>query len=399
MKCTELNLRQSYFLYAGSWDHITGKPGIGLFRFCPESEELKSEQMLDVSVSCGSMCLDTEKNVLYAANEVTDLPGRHGGGGRIAAYLINRKDGHLKRLDEVETLCPNPSYISLDETGNYMVVSNHSAFGAVTTVKQDEGGNYYADVIYDDATVNLYERKEDGSIGKLLDVVKHKGAGIKPKQFHPHPHSAVRSPLWNLFAVCDKGNDGIYLYKLDYEKQKLVLCQGTPYQDIPGSSPRYGVFHPKRPYFFCNHEDEPVVHSFAYTEDGKLTRIDTVSVVPERVKGKQMQCCEQQDFKISSDGRYLYVLVHGTGFDGVVVLETDESGKIKRKQILEVKGSWPRGCTFSPDGKYMFIGCMMDGRIEVYKVEESGMLSAVTECCFMPGLSCLTMIPEGTGYE
>lgn len=390
-----MNGKKFDFLYTGNWDHITGSPGIGLFWFYPENGSIEFKEMLDIVVSCGNICMDPENAVIYIANEVPELPGEHGGGGSILSYRIDRETGRLSLLCEARTLCPNPSYISFDSEKKYLVVSNHSAFGTATRVHQDENGDYYTEVSYDDATVDLFERKEDGSIGKLLHVVKHDGAGKKPRQFHPHPHSAVKSPLWDLFAVCDKGNDCIYFYNLDKKEKKLELCPDMPYRDIPGSSPRYGVFHPEKPWFFCNHEGEGFLHVFTYTEQGSVELAHSVKVLPEGWETADQGRCEQQDLKISDCGHYIYTLFHGTDHDGVSVFYIGGSGKPELIQTVRTKGVWPRGCAFSADGKYLLVGCMVSGTIEVYSVGEDGMLSFVSECRFLPGISCMAMFEGG----
>lgn len=392
--------REELFLYTGNWDHITGSPGIGLYRFSPVSGAVTFLRVLDTELACGSTCLDEERDMLYIANETANLPGRHGGGGRVMGYRLNRETGELNLVCETPTLCPNPSYISLDRTRRYMVVSNHSAFGVVTTVLQDEDGNYYPQVTYDDATVDLFSVMPNGCVSQLLDVVKHYGAGKRPKQFHPHPHSAVPSPLWDLFAVCDKGNDCVYFYRLDREQDKLILCPDMPYHDIPGSSPRYCAFHPERPFFFCNHEGEHVVHAFSYTEQGELTLKATVDVLPPGwpvVKGTRY---EQQGFQISANGKYLYTLVHGPKTSLVSVLRVDEeSGDLELIQAFKLQGEWPRGCALSPDGRFLLVGCMMSGTIEVCAVEEKGTLTPVSVCQAQPGLSCLVLAGQKRGSE
>jgi len=316
--------RNKAYLYMGNWNHVTGKPGIDLAAFDQEMGEVTFLRTLDRETSCGSLYFNRRRDILYFANETEYPPGQYGGGGRVLGYRIDRKTGELEPLCEALTLCPNPSYVTLDHTEHYMVVSNHSSSDVVTQVERDGDGSYHYRIICDDSTVNLYEMNPDGSIGRLLDVVKHCGAGIRPRQFHPHPHSAVCSPSGRLFAVCDKGNDGIYFYKIDREKNRLVLCPGSPYQDIPGSSPRYCAFHPEKPYFFCNHEGEQVVSVFRYSEEGEVTFLGSENVLGENFPMIPGGRYEQQDLKLHPSGRYLYSLIHGPNVDAVSVLGIDE---------------------------------------------------------------------------
>lgn len=183
-------------------------------------------------------------------------------------------------------------------------------------------------------------------------------------------HSKVSNRKGDLFFVCDKGGDTIYACRIS-EEGRLELCGGAPHHDIPGSSPRYGVFHPKKPFYFMNHETEPLVNAFRYTSEGELTLIQSVSTVPDDfpfpADGPSGKAAEASDLRISADGSTLYNVLRGV--DGVAVFDIDqELGTLALRQLIRIpkeKGQrlQPRGCTLSPDEKFLFVALMGSGSI------------------------------------
>lgn len=213
-------------VYISSWARSSDgsdEYGLSVCSLCGESGELRLIETVEPTVLFNVTCLDRQRGVLYALNEENELPGlRAGGGGRIFAFRIDPASGRLTPLCVRETWCPSPSYLSLDASGRFLIVSNHGSKAAITRIGQDALGNYYPIVEHDDTAVELFSLREDGSIDRLLDVVRHTGSGPERRQLTAHPHSVVMSPSGALFAVCDKGNDTVRLYRLDDERGRLV---------------------------------------------------------------------------------------------------------------------------------------------------------------------------------
>ena len=122
----------------------------------------------------GAQSFDASRNILYAVDEFWSLKGRTGGGGRIGAFDFDPETGSLTLKNTKQTFATNPSYITLDKTGKYLIVSHHCTDRFVTRVVETVSG--YAGVVeYDRCVLQLWEVLEDGSIGELLDYYEVQG--------------------------------------------------------------------------------------------------------------------------------------------------------------------------------------------------------------------------------
>lgn len=364
------------FVYISSWDKVSDgseRFGISGYLFQEETGEMQLIGTVEPKALFNVTCFDSKRGILYALNEENDLPGlRGGGGGRIFAFRVDPESGELTELCRKETWCPSPSYLSLDQSGRFLIVSNHGSKAAVTKIGQDAYGNYYPVIEHDDAVVELFSLKDGGEIDSLLDVVKHYGSGPEKRQVIAHPHSVVMSPSGKLFAVCDKGNDTVRMYGLDESKGKLILPKHI-YQHEPGSLPRYCVFHQENPWFYQNNENSREFFSFQYTEEGELQKIGVCDVVPSDCE-MQERIMEQQGLVIDAQGKYIYDVVRGPNV--VCVLEIDRhDGSARPVQYQKLDGRWPRACALSPDGKFLLVCCIESGEVLVFSVGEDGRLS------------------------
>jgi 6-phosphogluconolactonase len=282
----------------------------------------------------------------------------------------------LYELFHADTYCPNPAYVTTDSAGKYMVVANHSVSGAMAKIEKNEAGLYRPRLIYPDAPVELFSLNESGSVCELLDIKKHAEDGA-PRTGRTHPHCAVFSPSEDVLAVCDKGDGHVYLYAVDKPANALRLLSKT-LTDVPGASPRYCVFHPTNPYFAVNHErmkdNRLIVSSFHYTPDGRVTRVDTVDVLPENHIIPQREHYEQQGLCISSDGKYIYTLMNGPGMIGVISMD-GRTGALRVIQRVKLEGEWPRGIALAPGGGFVVTCCLVSGDIRSFAIGSDGTLT------------------------
>lgn len=365
------------FMYVSSWSHGKSQAGIGLFEVDAETGALeyrgKQIEGADFNVSW----FDRKNRLLYALSTTAKLPGlRAGGGGQIFVFAADGETGRLRLLKSTPTWSISPAYMAIDLSGRYMVVANHASRSTVTKVRKDAFGKYRLLVEYDDSTVELFEVREDGTVGELLDVVYHHGDGPEWRQTNAHPHSCNMSPSGRLFAVCDKGNDTVSMYTINREKQRLELASGI-FRHAPGTLPRYCAYHPSLPYFYHNNEACMDLHAFRYDEEGRLEPIGAFSSLPDGFSGDSRcrgEVLEQQDLLMHPNGRFLYDVVRGP--NTIAVFAVDQStGRLERIQDLFVGGQWPRGIAMSPDGRFMALCSVGSGGICMYSVGEDGRLS------------------------
>lgn len=364
------------FLYICSWSLKGGKPGLGLYKFNDDTGETTFLKMLNEDLSYSYATVDAARGILYCGVDTAKHPDlRAGAGGCLYAYKADPETGELTELNHVPTYCPQPSYVSVDPAGKFLVASMHSTMDNVTKVEKDSFGKICVHVEFSDSGVILYALNEDGSIGELLDISIHTGYGPKPRQLQPHAHCAVLAPRGDLLASCDKGNDGIYMYRIDKENGKLILNSGALYKSRPGRAPRYCAFHPTLPFFFNNNEMEMEIDSYRYDESGNLEHLSTTRPVPEEFPLPAGERFSQQDFQIDPSGKHIYAMMQGL-YNCISVFEIDqETAALKFLQNVPIKGAWPRDFSFSPDHRHLVTACLSSGDIASFTVNEDGTLT------------------------
>ncbi|MCD7861982.1 MAG: lactonase family protein [Lachnospiraceae bacterium] len=369
------------FLYMGSWEHdYSGEElGIQSYRFLDGKIEKAGKPAAAADACVGAMYYDAKRNVLYCVDETESSAS---GGGRVFAFQVDGETGALTLLSEVSAYGTRTSGLATDESGKYLLVTNHGGKRFVMRSVRGEDGVYRFRREYDETNVVLYALEENGAIGKVKDIVGHSGCGTLNPDIQAHPHCVRRSPLYNLFCVCDKGADAVYMYRIDYGQEKLVLCEGSPYCTGRGSAPRYCVFHPREKLFVINYEGMNRLSVFHYEENGKMEPIFTTDVIPENqeytFKGGKRGVVSS-DLMLHPDGVHLYNITRGLNQIDVYCLNAD-TGELIHGQTLELpmeKGGIDtiRSFALSPDLKYMLTGAMKEDRVIVLSVDEHGHLS------------------------
>lgn len=364
-----------------------GAGGITQYSFHPDTGQLQKIRTMHEDISFNVSYLDETKDILYALSEVPDLPSlRFGGGGCVYAFHLDRETGGVKKTDIQPLYCSNPCNLTLDAEGTYMVVTGHGTRNYVTRLEQDAFGRYSPVVLTDDTPVLLLSMNPDGSVGPILDADRHTGSGPTGKQLTAHPHCAVRSPSGKLFAVCDKGTDRIYLYRIDRETHKLILCS-EPAAVPPGTQPRYCVFHPTLPVLYLNTENSTQLYVYRYTEDGQLSFLNTYEALQAQPSGKGN--VEQQGLCMHPSGQYLYDVINGPNRIAVFHIHPSD-GSLALIQNQAVDYDWPRGAAISPDGRFLAAACVRGQKAVTFRIGDDGTLTPTGCACHQPNAAYAT---------
>ncbi|MCD8106146.1 MAG: lactonase family protein [Lachnospiraceae bacterium] len=388
------------FLYVGCWEEHGGAPGLGLLTLDQDTGKLEFLEMLNDRISLNCSLVKPKEGILYINNETCRPAGVNLMSGQILGFHVDPDSGQVTELFRKVTGCTNPVFMSLDPSERYMVAAHHSRDDFITEMVKGEDGRYRPMNVFEPAVVMLIEVKEDGSLGEVLDVKDHNPPEIsfnaQGRGMSAHPHSATRSPSGKLYAVCDKGTGRLYMYQIDYEKKQLVLLNSVITQD-EREQPRFALYHPTKPFLFVNHErsidGKHYVCSFRYTEEGGLEKICTVNAFPEGHRAAAPGVHEQQTFQISSDGKYLYSIIHGDNCVAVFAID-QEDGQLTLIQNMPIEGDWPRASAISPNGRYLVTGCLVSGDIASYEIGTDGCLTATGSGVRVKGASSLTFFPK-----
>ncbi|MDQ7096541.1 beta-propeller fold lactonase family protein [Desulfosporosinus sp. PR] len=356
--------------------------GIAICGYEEESGKLQHLKNVYQTLGIGAVYLDTKRNVLYCTDELVDYPGlRAGGGGQVVAFALNPANGDLTEINRRPSYGAKPSSLVTDPAGHYLLVTNHGYRNTVTQTEQDAFGKLFLRVLRDESSVVLYPLREDGSIGEPCDIFRLSGEGPEPFQLSAHAHSIRRSPLGKLYAVCDKGGDQVFMFKLDYDRQKIVPCPGSPLQRSPGSAPRYSAFHPQLPYLFVNKENKPIISAFRYDEEGKLEHIWTVDALPPQITPPEGFL--QSDICLGKSGHYLYSLLRVVNVISVFKID-GKTGRLTLVQALEKACAGGRGCAVSPDGRFLILAALEGHEVATYPIGEDGRLSPAVSSIVQP---------------
>lgn len=333
-------------------------------------------ELEQMKLCIGCMHIDRKRNILYCTDEVQDYPGLPGGGGgRLFAFAISPGDGSLKLIGSRPSYGAKPSYLTTDEESKYLLVTNHGGRTTATATEKDAFGQYHLKVSRDESSVVLFPLNEDGSIGEPVHIFRLEGSGPKFFQHSAHAHSIVKAPGKNLYVVCDKGGDQIYMFRIDYGNEKVVACEGTPYLRTAGSAPRYAAFHPSRPYLYVNKESETILSSFRYSDRGKLEHIETISTLPEGYDAPPHDALSQSDICISGNGKFLYDMLRIVNVINVYRID-ETSGKLTLIQTLDTAAGG-RAFALSQDGRFLAAAFHDSHRTDIYAVGVDGKIKDV----------------------
>ncbi|MDE1182593.1 beta-propeller fold lactonase family protein [Paraburkholderia sp.] len=380
-------------LYSGSWIRKGGKKGFYRYKFDTGSGKLTFAEKIDDAYSVGGTLVNAARKLVYITDESDEQPDfRVGGGGTVGVYRINPASGALTKLGAQKSYGANPSMISIDPTGRYMVASIHASDDAVTRVVKTAAHQYEIVAQYPTTSINLFPLNADGTLAPPLDVHQMSGSGPRKNQRTSHPHCVVWEPEGKFFICCDKGADRIYSMSIDYGVERIVQT-AAPYMLEPGSLPRYARFNADKKLVYVNFENANEVAVFSYNERGALTRLGAEPVVTQALMAKIPAGAhlEQQDMRLHPSGKFLFTVVRGSldymegderkykkGFDGVTSFAIGNNGMLKRIDTIELAANWPRGCAISPDGRYIVVPCLYSDEILTLAIAEDGTLSKVS---------------------
>ncbi|CAN5530711.1 6-phosphogluconolactonase [soil metagenome] len=352
--------------YTGARAHVAGKAeGIYVYQFDSVSGALTPVSKATGIVNPSFLTIDPQQRYLYAVSEVVEANGKPGGG--VSAYAIDGKTGELTFLNEQSTRGTDPCYVSVDKTGQYLLVANYTS-----------------------GSVGIYPILEDGQLGALSDFVQHEGSSVNPqRQQGPHAHSIVIDPANRYAFAPDLGMDKVVIYQLDLPNGKLLPNEPPFVQVAPGAGPRHFDFHPSRQYAYVLNEIGSTVTAFAYDEDrGALTEIQTVPTLPADFTGNNGTA----DLHVHPSGKFLYG--SNRGHDSIAIFTIDEStGQLTVAGHESTQGKTPRNFAIDPTGHFLLAANQNTDTIVTFQIDQqTGQLTPTGQIAPVPTPVCLKLI-------
>jgi 6-phosphogluconolactonase len=334
-----------YFAYVGSRttrERNARGDGINVYRVDATTGRWTHVQLVDGLLNPSFLALDRSSRFLYCV---------HGDASEISAFSIDPERGKLTFINQETTAGKNPVHLSVDPGNRFLVVANH-----VTS------------------SLAVLPRHEDGSLGKLVDLVVLEG------QIGPHrieqpfakPHQVEFDPSGRFIIVPDKGLDRVFTFRVDGETGKLLAVDAPPAAAREGAGPRHVAFHPSGAVaYVVNELDSTVMACRLNPGHGNLTPFQVVSALPDTFVGNSRAA----EIMVSKDGRFVYA--SNRGHDNVAIFSVDPaSGRLTNIGWEKSHGRTPRFFTLDPSGAWMFIANEDSDNIVTFRVDQqTGMLS------------------------
>jgi 6-phosphogluconolactonase len=362
---TEISARKLMF-YVGTYTR-RGSEGIYRFIMDPSSGRLSGGELVAKADNPSFLTIHPDLHTLYAVNEVGEFNGIDG--GAVSAYHIDAESGDLTFLNQQPTHGGAPCYVSVDATGQAVLVANYS------------GGN-----------VAVYTVAADGSLSAPTDRVQHQGSGPNPKrQEQAHAHSINVTPHNRFALVADLGMDKVMIYDLDPAQGKLTPHNPPFAETPPGAGPRHFDFHPNGRFFYVINEMGSSVTAYAYDADTvSFTPLQTISTLPDGWDGNST-CA---DIHIAPSGRFLYG--SNRGHDSIAIFAVDEvTGTLTVVGHESTRGRTPRNFAIDPTGTFLLAANQETDTIVVFAIDRAtGALEPAGIEVSVPVPVCVAFYPQ-----
>jgi 6-phosphogluconolactonase len=357
-------------VYVGTYTEyppfVAGKTtGIYIYRLDPGSGALTCVSEVAGTINPSFLALSPDRERLYAVNELTGGPDPS---GTVSAFAIDPDTKSLTFLNKQSSHGEAPCYVSVDHTGQYVLVANYVS------------GN-----------VCVLPVGQDGELEPATDVVQHQGSGPTARQEGPHAHSIFPTPDNQYVFAMDLGLDRIMIYRLDPEQGKLAASDPPWVQVAPGSGPRHLAFHPHISCAYAINELDGTVTAFSYdAARGTLHELQTITTLPDDFAGSNT-CA---DIHVAPSGKFVYG--SNRGHDSIVIFAVDaETGKLSCIGHEPTQGATPRNFAIDPSGAVLLVANQdTDSVVPFHIDQESGKLTAAGQLTEVPTPVCLRIVPE-----
>jgi len=354
-------MAEEMFVYFGS--HGSGPHnGFSLARFDTDTGKLTEPVFLEEAVAPAYFIIRPDGRRLYTCNSDP--------GSSVSAYAIDPTTAKLTFLNQQPSGGGDPSYVSLDPTGRYLLVANFLGGSAA-----------------------VFALRHDGTIGRRTAFIQHVGTSLDPHDpNHAHAHSIRFDPSHRFVLLADMGVDKIFVYHLNSETGALTPSD-PPFASVaPGSGPRHTAFDPRGRYVYAINQTANSIVRFGWNSDrGVLTQFESVSTLPEGFKGNDMAA----EILMHPNGNFLYATNRGDNSVAVFSVQKD-TGRLTLIQHISTQGKTPRNAEFDPTGKWLLVSNQDSSNAVVFRIDQStGQLTQNGDPVSVPAPFCERFLSAG----
>lgn len=300
--------------------------GIHKIKFDASKGEFTTPELIDELNGPTFVCLNKNKNLLFAINQDDD---------KNAGIVAYKKDLANK-------------WIEVDRCNGSEVSGCHISF------REESQTIYVAN--YHQGQIDVYQLLSDELTH--IQQVKHNGSSIHPNQQSAHVHFTGFNKDESLLFACDLGSDTVSTYSVDSTGQ---LTLKSELKVEPGTGPRHLVISKNEKYVYINGELNNTTIVAKLSDYGDLTVTQTINNIPE----EKIEESAGAAIRLSNDERFLYV---STRFYNVItVFEVNhEDGSLTHIQTMDTMGQIPRDFILSDDDNYLLIAHQDSDHISVF---------------------------------
>lgn len=331
-----------------------------------ETGEIRLLEQLEAGEKVNAMALAPDGSTLYAA--------LRGNPPMVASFSVDAGTGKLTRRAEAP-LGAGMSYLATDREGRFL-------FGA----------SYGEDVV-------TLQPIDDES--QVLETIQKYPSGM-------HAHSVRPDPSNRFVYACVLGVDRVLQFRLDAQAQALLPIE-EGFVSVPeNTGPRHLVFSEDGKYVFVVGEMSGTVTSFAIDpQSGALSQVDVEEGVPADLNLEEGQVRDSRnnnladdptpriwcaDIRLAPSGELLYITERTTS--SVSTLRVTADGKLTYLSNHKLEEKQPRNIAISPDGRWLLACGELSQFIGVYRIDEKGSLTRVSQAPSGDGALWIEVLAE-----
>lgn len=350
--------------------------GIHLFHVNRTTGALTPAGVHEMGTSPSCLAVNAAGTRLYSANE-TDRVGKDKE-GTLSAFAVNRADGKLKLLNTVRSGGSGPTYVSVHQSGRFVLVANY--FGGSVAVLP---------IIDDGRLGDATDIKADsGKVGPTKATNAPTGSFAISGHDRTHAHMIQADPSGRFVLHVDLGQDKIFVWKFDVTKGTLTANEPPAVSLPPGDGPRHFHFHPNGRWLYSVQEEGSTVVRFDYdARSGRLASRQTISTLPAGFAGSNF-CSE---ILVSADGKFVYAgnRLH----DSIGIFSVGAGGDLKYVGEEWTRGNYPRSFAFDPTGDFLYCCNQRGDNVTVFRVDRtSGRLGFTGQYTAVGNPSCIVFV-------
>jgi len=276
--------------------------------------------------------------------------------GDVSAFEVDPATGKLTMLATKPSVGVGPCFITVDNTGGYLLVTN-----------------------FNDGVVAVLPIDATGHLLDATSVVHLDGWGPGRARWG-NPHSVTVSPDNRFAIVTAMGRDQVLVYRFDATKGTLTP-NDPPFIQLPsGSYPRHFCLHPNGIFAYVNGETGSRIAALRWDgQRGAFTPIETVSSLPKdyhiaSVGGEML---------VHPNGRFLYASnrdATNQGHDNIAVFSIDPvKGTLAPVEYVSAHGKAPENFLIDPTGQYLFVANRFSDNLVQFRIDQqTGRLNPVS---------------------